>query len=186
MRKIMIAAALAGATTLAACDTTSPVIQYTPSTANVLALQSAMKSSGNTVKVSDFATADGVASPGCRMVGTLDVTGGKTLGQYLHDALQTELFTAGVYDVNSPVAITGKLESMKVNTFGTGSWTLVLSVASSRDPTGYTVQVTHSFSTSYMATAACQNATNAFAPSVQELIGQVVANPGFAKLIGKS
>ncbi len=112
------------------------------------------------------------------------MTSGKSFEQYIKDALQTELFTAQVYDVNSPVTITGRVDAVKVNTFGTGSWTLGLQVTSNRDPVGYHVQVVRDFASSYSAIAACRNATSAFAPTVQDLLAKVVESPGFKKLTG--
>jgi predicted small lipoprotein YifL len=184
MKKLFLAAVCAAAlSALAACNTTSPVALYTPATSNVLAFQSALKPTNTTVRVGDFTAAADAKAPGCRMVGSLDVTAGKSLEQYLKDALQTDLFTAQVYDVNSPVVINGRLDEIKVNTFGTGSWTLGMQITSNRDPTGYHVTAIRTFKTSYVAEAACHNATNAFLPTVQDLMGQVVGNPGFAKLM---
>ena len=170
---------------ISACDTTTAIAPYSPSTANVLAFQSQLKGSGKTVKVGDFAAEPSVAQPTCRLAGSLDVTSGKPLQGYVKDALQTELFTAQVYDVNAPVTIMGDLTEVKVDTFGTGSWTLGLDVSSSVDPKGYHVQTVRTFKSSFSAVAACQNATNSFAPAVQDLIGEVVNNPGFAHLVGK-
>jgi hypothetical protein len=170
-------------TALSACDTTSPVAGYTPATANVLAFQSALKPTNTLVKVGQFTSASDIQTPGCRLVGSLDVTAGKSLDQYMKDALQTDLFTAQVYDVNSPTSISGKLDELKVNTFGTGSWTIGMQVTSNRDPAGYHVTVVRPFKSSYVAEAACHNATNAFAPTVQDLMAQIVGNPGFAKLV---
>jgi len=187
MNKLLIAVAAAAAMmTLAACDTTSPPGSYVASTPNVLAFQSALKAKGTTVKVGQFTADPSVVAPGCRMAGTLDVTSGKPIEEYVKNALQTELFTAQVYDVNGAVTINCHLDTLKVNTFGTGSWTLGLQVTSNLDPVGYHVEATRTFATSYTAIAACQNATNAFAPTVQDLLGQVVNNPGFAKLTGRS
>jgi uncharacterized lipoprotein YajG len=185
MKRYFAGAAMAAAALiLAGCDTTSAVASYTPSTPNVLAFQSALKSKGTMVKVGDFSAADSIEQPGCRMAGTLDVTSGKPIQEYIKNALQTELFTAQVYDVNGPVTISGNVDTVKVNTFGTGAWTLAMTVTSNVDPVGYRVEIVRQFATSYTAIAACQNATNAFAPSVQDLLGQVVNNPGFAKLTG--
>jgi hypothetical protein len=170
---------------LGGCDTTSAIAPYSPSTPNVLAFQSALKPTGTKVSVGDFDSAGGVEIPSCRLVGSLDVTSGKPLQQYVKDALQTELFTAQVYDTTAPVILKGTLIEAKVNTFGTGSWALGLHVSSNKDPSGYDVRVVRDFKTSYVATAACQNATNAFAPTVQDLIGKVVSDPGFVKLTGR-
>ena len=186
MYKASITAAFAaGALLLAGCDTTSPMAGYTPSTNNILGFQSALKPTGTTVKTGDFTAAAGVEIPTCRMAGKLDVSAGKPLDQYVKEAMQAELFQAGVYDANSGVVINGRLDQLKVNTFGTGSWELGLHVTSNKDPVGYHVQTIRTFKTSYTAVAACQNATNAFAPTVQDLLGQVIANPGFGKLVGK-
>jgi hypothetical protein len=167
------------------CDTTTAIAPYSPSTSNVLAFQSQLKGTGKTVKVGDFTAEPSVTQPTCRLAGSLDVTSGKPLQGYVKDALQTELFTAQVYDVNAPVTISGDLTEVKVDTFGTGSWTLGLSVTSNVDPVGYEVQTVRTFKSSFSAYSACQNATNSFAPAVQDLIGQVVNNPKFAHLVGK-
>lgn len=185
MPKFVVSAAIVGSMLmLAGCDTTSAIAGYSPSTTNVIAFQTALKPKGAVVQVGDFGAAADVANPTCRMAGALDVSQGKRPEQYVRDALQTELFTAQVYDVNAPVAITGSLDQLEVNTFGTGSWTLGLTVRSSVDPVGYRVTTVRQFKSSYSAYSACQNATNAFAPTVQQLIGQVVSNPGFSKLVG--
>jgi hypothetical protein len=184
MNKVQLAATAAALLLLAGCDTTSAIAPYSASTTNVLAFQTALKPQGGNVKVGDFTAAE-YTKPSCRLAGSLDVTAGKSYEQYIKDAMQTELFTAQVYDVNSPVTISGRLDTVKVNTFGTGSWTLGLQVTSNRDPVGYHVTVVHSFATSYSAMSACRNATSAFTPAVQDLIGQVVTNPGFGKLAGK-
>jgi hypothetical protein len=184
MKKLIVAAISAAALmSVAACNTTSPVAAYTPATGNVLAFQGALKPTNTVVRVGDFTTTPGVKAPGCRMVGSLDVTAGKSLDQYMKDALQADLFAAQVYDVNAPVIINGRLDELKANTFGTGSWTISMQVTSNLDPVGYRVTAVHTFKTSYMAEAACQNATNAFGPTVQDLMAQVVGNPGFAKLV---
>ena len=187
MRSLVIGTALVGALIgLAGCDTTSALASYTPSTPNVLAFQSALKPTGATVRVGDFTAGPGVEAPLCRLAGTLDVTSGKPLEQYVKDALQTEPFTAQVYDVNSSVTISGRLDQADVNTWGTGSWTLGLQVTSNSDPVGYRVQAVRTFDSSFSGAAACRNATSAFIPTVQDLIGQVVNHPGFVKVAGRS
>jgi len=186
MNRFIFGAALAvAAVAVAGCDTTSPMAGYTPSTTNILGFQSALKPTGTMVRTGDFASGAGVEIPTCRMAGKLDVTAGKALDQYVKEAMQAELFQAGVYDTGAGVVINGRLDELKVNTFGTGSWTLGLQVTSNKDPAGYHVEAVRSFKSSYSAVAACQNATNAFAPTVQDLLGQVVNNAGFARLVGK-
>ena len=186
MNKILLTfAGCAALLVLSACDTTSAIVPYTASTPNMLALQTKMRPIGGRLRVGDFAMASGVEKPGCRLVGQMDVTSGRPIEEYVKNALQTEIFTAQLYDVDGSVVISGQVDEVKVNTFGTGSWTLGLKVTSNRDPTGYHVETVKRFGTSYIAEAACRNASNAFAPAVQDLLGQVFSNPGFDKLAGR-
>lgn len=173
---------------VAGCDTTSQIAPYTASTPNVVALQGALKPSGAMVKVGDFSGSPWVADQRCRFVGSLDVTSGKTLPDYIRDAMQTELFTAQVYDENSKVVINGRVDEVKQRSWGllSGQWTLGLQVTSNRDPVGYHIEVAREFKTSFFAGPACWNAMNAFAPTVRDLLAAVVKDPRFAKLAGKT
>ena len=183
----VVAAGLAIVATgvLAGCDTTSTMAPYSAATPNVLRLQSTLKAKGTTVRVGEFSSAPGVEEPKCRLMGSLDVTAGKPLSEYLQNALQTELLAAQVYDVNSNVVINGKIDELSIATMGSASWTIGILVTSNIDPVGYHVRSTHPFKTSYSAVAACQNATNAFVPSVQDAMGEIVSDAGFAKLVGQ-
>jgi hypothetical protein len=174
-----------GLIALAACDTTASYTPYAASAANGLAIREAAKAGDAKVSLAQFPAAAGDPTLRCRGGAQLDMTGGKTFGQYVHDALETELVGAGIYDANAPVLVQGRLEAVRIDKFATGSWELAMSVASNRDPAGYRVAVHRNFSTDYMATATCRDAVRAFVPTVQALIGAVVAHPDFPKLIGR-
>ena len=168
---------------LAACDTTSALVPYQPSTRNVLAAQGALRASEGQVSVGAFTATTDVSPPLCRGLGALDVSPGRSIPDFIQEALQTELFTAGVYDADAP-AITGSVDELEVNTFGTGSWTIALTVRSPSHPTGYQVRTDYAFSTSSFVYAACRNATSAFNPAVQDLLSRVVNHPEFPRLAG--
>ncbi|ESQ89171.1 hypothetical protein [Asticcacaulis benevestitus] len=169
--------------TLSACDTTSPMASYSVLPANTLALQGALKSKGATVKVGDVTKAATVSDPHCRLAGALDVTNGKTVEAYVKSALQAELLAAQSYDVAAPTTINARLDQLDVNTVGDAAWTIGLTLTSNVNPTGYQVTSTYKFKTSFSAIAACQNATSAFIPALQEAIGSGVSNAQFATLI---
>ena len=61
-----------------------------------------------------------------------------------------------------------------------------MQVSSNADSTGYHVEATPAFASSYSAVSACRNATSAFASTVQNLLSQVVNNAEFAKLVGRT
>jgi len=173
-----------GTLSLAACDTTSVAPQYTPSTSNVLAIQSALGAASSKVRLGDFTTDAGAERVGCRAI-DVDVAGGKSLGAYLKDALRTELVGAGAYDAGSSTVISGRLTTIKVSTFTKGAWTLGIDIKSNSSA-GYHVEITRPFPAAYMsADVACVNAGNAFAPTVQALFAEMIANPGFAQLAAR-
>jgi hypothetical protein len=179
--------ALAGvAMSLAACETTTSY-PYQPSTQNVMAFQSALAPSNTKVQLGAFTRDPGInTTPACRMMGPIDVAPGKSMEQYLKDAFQTELFQAGVLSANSGATINGRIDAVDLNTVGTGSWSLTMTLTSSADATGYQVSTSFPFSSSFSAVSACKNASAAFGPAVNDLISKAVSNPGFSRLAGRS
>lgn len=165
-----------------ACESTSS-LPYQISTQNVIAAQQVVGASNVEVNVGPFTASEGVSKPTCRLAGQLDIAPGKDVETFIRDAFESELFATGAYNRNG-VTISGNIESVEVNTVGTGSWTIAMSVRSEADPQGYRVTATHTFATSFSAYAACQNAATAFNPAVQTLLGNVVQHRGFAALVG--
>lgn len=179
--------ALAGvAMSLAACETTTSY-PYQPSTQNVMAFQSALAPSNTKVQLGAFTRDPGInTTPACRMMGPIDVAPGKSMEQYLKDAFQTELFQAGVLSANTGATINGRIDAVDLNTVGTGSWSLTMTLTSSADAAGYQVSTSFPFSSSFSAVSACKNASAAFGPAVNDLISKAVSNPGFSRLAGRS
>lgn len=184
MKRLLLGAAIAAMLPLAACETTTSY-PYQPSTTNVMAFQSALRPSNTKVMVGPFTRDPGInTTPNCRLMGPVDVSPGKSMEQYLHDAMQTELFQAGVVDSAASTTITGRIDAVDLNSVGTGSWTLTVTFASNLDQTGYQVTTVFPFSSSFSAVSACNNAAAAFGPAVNDLIGKAVADPGFRRITG--
>lgn len=182
--KLKLLAVAGAALSLAACETTTSY-PYQPSMQNVMAFQSALKPSNTKVQIGNFTRDPAInTTPTCRMMGPVDVAPGKTVETYLRDAFQSELFQAGVLDSSSEAIINGRLDALDMDSFGTGSWSLTLTLTSSLDPTGYQVTNSYPFSSSFSAVSACNNAAAAFGPAVNDLIGKAVADPGFRRISG--
>ena len=163
------------------CETTNS-IPYKASTANVISIQQSLQSQGKKVSIGAVTLAPGVEeSPLCRLNGPVKVAPGKTLPQYIKDAFQEELFLAQVYQADAPTVIDGRLESLSFSSVSPASWDITMSVKSNAS-SGYTVSVKYPFDTSWTAYSACKNVADAFGPAVQELLKQVVTNPGFSAL----
>ena len=124
MKKIAVLAAAGALMLVAGCETTSSR-PYTPSTANIMAFQSALADSGTKVQVADFKLADGVSeNMTCRALGALEVAPGKTPVEFIEGAMRDELFAAGVYDQNEGEVIRGTIEELDFSSLGTGSWNI--------------------------------------------------------------
>lgn len=172
----------ASALVLAACESTTS-LPYQASTQNVIAAQQALNETEAKVSVAPFSAASGVAKPTCRMAGQLDVAPGTDIQSYIRNAFEAEMFMADLLDANG-TSIRGHIEDVQVSTFGTGSWTLVMSVSSDHLPEGYQVTSSHGFATSFSAYMACQNASVAFNSAVQALLSDVINHPSFSRLAG--
>jgi len=179
-----IVAALGVVLALGACETTTSY-PYQPSTQNVMAFQTALAPSNTKVQLGAFTRDPAInTTPNCRLLGPIDVAPGKSMEVYIRDALQTELFQAGVLSSTAGTTINGRIDAVDLGTMGTGSWGITLTLTSTVDPTGYQVSTAFPFSSSFSAVSACKNASAAFGPAVNDLIGKAVANPGFARLTG--
>lgn len=179
----LIAIVGAAAALLSACETTTS-LPYSVSTQNVIQAQSALRGTNGKVSVGVFTAAAGVTEPTCRAMGALDVAPGKDIPTYIRDAFEAELFMAQVHAIEAP-AITGRIDSLEMNSFGTGSWVIAMTVSSTAFPTGYQVTTNFPFATSFSAVMACQNAATAFNPAVQDLLRSVVSHPDFSRLASR-
>lgn len=169
---------------LAACETTSPP-PYSPSTANVIAMQQATEDGGERIRLGEFTTSPDVDStPMCRGLGPLDVAPGQDIGAYVKDAFLQELFMAQAYGANSAVTVSGNIDRVAVSTLTTGSWVIAFTVTSSNG-VSYSVETNYSFSSSFNAVTACQSAANVFSLAVRDLIARTVAHPQYRALVGR-
>jgi hypothetical protein len=168
---------------LTGCETTSS-IPYTSSTENVLQFQSALSQSDVKVKLGSFAESESIGELTCRLLGPIDVSRGKTRAEYIKDAMQTELFLAQAYSVDSDIVIEGKLDSLNFSSVSPASWEFGFTIFSNKS-SGYSVNTKYQFNTSYSAYSACKNVADAFGPAVQDLINTIVTHPDFAALVGR-
>ncbi|SIQ81327.1 hypothetical protein SAMN05421829_10719 [Aromatoleum tolulyticum] len=183
MNKFVTLSVLAGLTLLASgCSTVSSVAQYKASTRNVITIKDQLGNSDKKVKLADFTSADGIDGSWCRAVGPVSIGSGRTLAQFVGDALQEELFMAGIYSSGAPVALSGHLDEAKFSSITPAAWEITLTLTSSN---GYSYQTKshYSFSTSFDAISACKNVTDAFPAAVQETLKQVVSDPRFKNML---
>lgn len=183
MKKIIVVSVIAAFVALASgCSTVSSVAQYKASTKNVITIKDQVGTSDKKVKLADFTSAEGVDGTWCRAVGPVSIGSGKTLAQFIGEALQEELFMAGVYSTGAPVTLSGHLDQAKFSSIAPANWEIALTLASSNG-TSYQSKVRHNFSSSFDAISACKNVTDAFPAAVQETLKQAVSDPRFKALL---
>jgi hypothetical protein len=164
------------------CSTTNS-IPYKASTANVITIQQKLQTQGKKVAIGSVQMAPGIdESPLCRLAGPVVVAPGKTLPQYIKDAFQEELFLAQVYLPNAASTINARVDALTFSSVSPASWNISMYVSSNTKPQGYSVKLNYPFNTSWDAMSACRNVADAFGPAVQELLKQVVNDPGFSAL----
>lgn len=167
---------------IAACSTTNSV-PYKASTANVIAIQQKLKDGKTKVNLGSFSIAAGIdESPNCRLMGPIKVSPGKPIAEFIKESFQEELFMAQVYDHNGKNTIDAKIEKLDFTSTSPAAWDITMSVKSNTSK-GYTVSVHYPFETSFVAITACKNVADAFGPATQELLKQVINNPGFVSLV---
>ncbi|MDM0078956.1 hypothetical protein QTH90_31470 [Variovorax sp. J2P1-59] len=163
------------------CSTTSGGAQYKASTENVIVMQEQLGEAK--VKLLAFTASPGVNdSHWCRANGTISIGSGKTPSQFIHDAMQEELFLARSYSNNSPMAISGRVEALSFSSVAPANWDITLTLSSSSGAS-YQVQNRHEFDSSWKAADACKNVSDAFAPAVQALLKKAASDARFKTLV---
>lgn len=184
MKKVIVYISVVSmAALLAGCSTTSGGTQYKASTHNVINIQE--QAGGAKVRLLGFTTAAGVnESPWCRANGPISIGAGKTPAQFIHDALQEELFMAQAYSPSSLTTVSGRLDALSFSSVTPANWEISLTLSSS---TGASYQTANrfDFDTSWTAISACKNAADAFAPAVQDTLKKAVSDARFKTLFGQ-
>ena len=121
----------------------------------------------------------------CKGLMPLKLADGKTFENFIRKALMAELQIAGVYSSKSPVTLAGYLDTVDFSSpplpFTDGAWHLALTVKSSNG-NSLSVKEEHSFGI-YVSENVCLDVAQSFVPAVQDLIGNLVRNAEFAKLV---
>ena len=121
----------------------------------------------------------------CRLAETVSTPKGEPFSEYIKDAFVSELKMAGVYDKNSDLKISGNLNKIYGSSmFGNAYWEMDVTVTSSNG-NSITVNIKRDYPSSYLASTACNNMGTSFAPSVKQLIGDILDHKDFSKLVRK-
>jgi hypothetical protein len=167
---------------LTGCETTNS-IPYKTSPANTIALQGKLQAKGKKVSVANVIIASSIEEkPNCRMMGPIAIAPGKTVRQFVKEAIQEELLAAGSYDPASPIVIDAEIDELTFSSVSPARWNISIRVRSNKS-TGYRVSEEYKFETSWTAQSACKNTADAFGLAVQQLIRKIVEDKKFDELV---
>ncbi|AJR08392.1 hypothetical protein C9J03_10995 [Photobacterium gaetbulicola] len=170
----VVAAAVA---LLSGCETTN-AIPYKASASNVATIQTTLNDDSN-LAVGKVTMSDDVSLL-CRLNGDVVVYPGKTIPEYVQDAFLEELIMAQKYNAKAS-QVNIDLEEVSFSSVTPANWQITANVASSNGES-FIVNVKHEFDTSWSAAGACKNVADAFGPTTQALIKEIVNNEKFASL----
>lgn len=176
LKKICLATAVVVG--LSGCSTYS-VDRYAVSVDNVSALKSLASSN---INVGEFTTVGkSKTSIMCRGVGPIKTPDGRSFEGFIRKALVDELKMADAFNTDAPVTLTGNLDSIDFSS-ASGSWDIAMTVNSSNGES-LSVSESYSFTSSFYGETACNQTAQALMPAVQNLIGKIVQNKDFTKLV---
>jgi len=170
---LIVALALSG------CISMTPAT-YMVSTDAKAALQ---KYQGSRVAVGEIANPPSFDAM-CRAVGNVQFGDGLSPGQFVARGLADELKYAGLQAAGG-VRLDGALTRVAFSTSAgiTGGWWDIGLTLRSSNGASMAIDHKYEFEAGFVGPAACNNASRAFGPAVQQLVYKTITDPRFAGLV---
>lgn len=134
--------------------------------------------------VSEFtATNQGESSAMCRLAETISTPKGEPFSKYIENAIISELKMAGNYDKNSDIKLFGNINNIYGSSMiGNAYWEIDATITSSNGKS-LTVNTKREYPSAFLAFTACINMGTAFAPTVNQLVNEILNHKDFSELI---
>lgn len=122
--------------------------------------------------------------PMCRAVGNVTIDGGLSPGQFVAKGFNDELRFAGLH-AEGGARLKGRLNKVAFSSSSgiTGGWWDMDLALESSNGASMSVQHKYEFDAGFVGASACNNASRAFGPAVQQLVQKTIADPRFGGLI---
>ena len=167
--------AIVAASLLAGCAVPFPV--YTVSSSNVTSIRSAKA----VVELGEFSGLQ--TSVSCRLQ-PISPEGNRTFAQYIRGALNDEVVIAGPSSSVRKSKLSLQLKNIDVDcAVGAASWMMEVDVSINGKPS-FNVKTVRNFDGNFMGNVVAQRAYQAFVPSVQQLIADIMMHPNFKAEFG--
>jgi len=119
----------------------------------------------------------------CRLQDTVTTPKGESFEEYITNALIEELQMAGVYNPQARLKLSGNIEQVYGSSMIGNAYWLIEATVTSSNGNSLSVSTKREYPSSYLASSACNNMASAFAPTVQELIHDIITHKEFNSLI---
>ena len=162
------------------CSTMAPP-RYGSSPENVVALR---EYKGAGIQVTSLRQSASF-SAGCRLMGDIEPADGKSIPEFIGDAINSELQLAEAY--GSDISLTGEVNEISFSSIEgltNGEWIVGLKLEDSDGATAE-VRTVYRFKSGFDAITACNATADALTPAVQDTIRDMIGSPDFAKLVEK-
>ena len=148
-----------------------------------LAVLREIKPRVSAIRIADFTADDpDMNTLVCRMSWPIYAPAKLPYAMFLAGAMRDELAREGLYVANDGIEITGHLDSINFESFGTGKWIIAATFsAAGKDPV--TVKHETTFPVSFAASGACVQVRDKLVPAMQEFLFAVYSDPQFQALL---
>lgn len=148
-----------------------------------LALLREIKDRMPKIRIADFGADDpDMATLVCRMSWPLYAPAKLPYTLFLAGAMRDELTREGLYSSDDGVVVTGHLDSMNFESFGSGKWKIAATF-SVEGKTPVTVKHETTFPVTFGAAGACRSVRDQLVPAMQEFLFAVYSDPQFQALV---
>lgn len=148
-----------------------------------LALLREIKDRVPRIRIADFSADDPeMATLVCRMSWPLHAPAKLPYAMFLAGAMRDELTREGLYSSTDGVEVTGRLDSMNFESFGSGKWKIAATF-SVEGKTPVTVKHETAFPVAFGAAGACRSVRDNLVPAMQEFLFAVYSDPQFQALL---
>jgi hypothetical protein len=119
----------------------------------------------------------------CRAAETIETPNDEAFEKYIENALRDELIMANIYDENATLKLSGHLKKIYASSMlGNAYWSFDIKVMSSNG-NSIDLESKNEYGSAFLAFTACNNMGSSFAPSVKNLIKDILTHPNFPELI---
>ena len=180
-KKVLLTLSILGLLGLTGCA--NKVATYAVSTENIMTLKDLSKESKR-IALEEFTDSNRNESKVmCRLATPVGTPRGETFISYIKKAFKKELLVSDMYDEKSDTKISINLDDLYGSTtIGNAYWEFKVTIISSNKES-FKITSRYDYESSYFAGSACSEMQRSFVPAVQKLIGDIIKNAKFKKLI---